>query len=112
MNLIIKQLLIDELLKPEDVKHTPRRNSICLASLTSGHGALAYLQAIPTHNKLSIPNDRLIIAIRRTLGLPLLLPHLAEAFCNCGQRSSLGTLQKSFLYPATQHYSRPVQILF
>ncbi len=50
-NLVIKQLLIDELQNlPEDLKHTPRRNSIRFASLTSGHGALAYLQAIPTHS--------------------------------------------------------------
>jgi hypothetical protein len=69
----------------DDIKHTPRRNLIRLKSLTAGHGALAYLQAIPTHKKLTIPNDLLIIAVRRTLGLPLLSPHVANYNCFCSK---------------------------
>ena len=85
-NHIVHQLLLDNFIHmDDDIKHTPRRNLIRLKSLTAGHGALAYLQAIPTHKKLTIPNDLLIIAVRRTLGLPLLSPHVANYNCFCSK---------------------------
>jgi hypothetical protein len=83
---ILKQLLLHEFHDmPDDDKHTARRNLIRLHSLTTGYGALANLPAIPTHKKLFMPNYLIIIATRRTLGLPLLSPHLANGTCQCGQ---------------------------
>jgi hypothetical protein len=57
-NLVIKQLLIDELQKlPEDLKHTPRRNSIRFASLTSANDDLHLehckkVSSIQRHNNI------------------------------------------------------------
>ncbi len=108
-------LLLDNLLHlDDDSKHTPRRNLIRLKSLTAGHGALDYLQAILTCKKLTRPNGILIIAVRRTLRWPLLLSpcrQLPLLLWQTKQRTSLGTLQKCSLHQTTQQYSWRVQIL-
>jgi hypothetical protein len=78
-NRIVHQLLLDTFLHmDDDSKHTLRRNLIRFKSLTASYGALTYLQAIQT-----IPNKLLIIAVRHTLGLPLLSSRVANYRCFC-----------------------------
>ena len=58
-------------------KHAIRYHTIRLNAVTQ-QGANAYIAAIPINKQLSMPSDLFTLALRRTLGLPLLpscIPH-------------------------------------